>query len=30
MQHALADMNAWVATFVVGSLMVRIRAAKGC
>jgi hypothetical protein len=30
MQHALADMSAWVATFAVGSLMVRIGTAKRC
>jgi hypothetical protein len=28
MQHALADMSAWFATFAVGSLMVRIGTAK--
>ena len=28
MQHALADMSAWVATLAVGSLMVRIGTAK--
>jgi len=27
-QHALADMSAWVTTFAVGSLMVRIGTAK--
>jgi len=28
MQHALADMSAWIATFGVGTLMVRIGTAK--